>query len=225
MSFFLKNIYDSVTGKTQAGKAVDVLSTAAGQQKDLYQKGYAPYVQAGQTALGRISDIMSGKTTVNLGDMPGYTAGLEAGTENIQRAASARGALGGSTLASLFGFGQRYAGQAFNQYMGQLSSIAGMGEQATGAQLSGMSDAIGAQAQARASGYMGSAARPMQALGLGAGLLGQFGGGLSSAVSGLSGMFGGGGASPASLFSASNPAEMGRLSSMMGYGSSQPVLA
>ena len=160
MSFLKKLVGAVATGGLSllakpVGQAIKTVSgaSAAKDAAETLQKqaaagaaAFAPYQQAGQQALGRISDIMSGKTKVNLADIPGYQAGMEAGTSAISREAAAQGARGGGTLASLFGFGQRYAGEAFQQYMGQLSSMASMGAQATG-QVVGQQQA-GAQAQA-----------------------------------------------------------------------------
>lgn len=142
------NLIDTISGAKATKKASDILQ----QQAEQGAKAYAPYQEAGQQALGRISDIMSGKTKVNLSDIPGYTAGLDAGTTAISREAAAQGSRGGGTLASLFGFGQQYAGKAFNDYMTQLSGIANIGMGAT-------QNIVGQQnqaAQAQASGALGT---------------------------------------------------------------------
>jgi len=201
MSFLKKLVGAVATGGLSllakpVGQAIKTVSgaSAAKDAAETLQKqaaagaaAFAPYQQAGQQALGRISDIMSGKTKVNLADIPGYQAGMEAGTSAISREAAAQGARGGGTLASLFGFGQRYAGEAFQQYMGQLSSMASMGAQATG-QVVGQQQ-IGAQAQA--AGILGQQQAFTNLAGAGFSFIG--GGGLGKISSMASGMFGGGG--------------------------------
>ena len=99
--------------------------------------------------MNRISDILGGKTKVNLSDIPGYEAGLGAGETAIRREAAAQGTRGGRTLASLFGFGQQYAGKAFSDYMGQLGGMANMGLQAETGVLNAQQQAAQAQAASK----------------------------------------------------------------------------
>lgn len=130
---------------------------------------YSPYRKAGEQALGRISDIMAGTTKVDLASIPGYTAGLEAGTSAISREAAAQGTRGGGTLASLFGFGQQYAGKAFDSYMNQLAGIANLG--VGGA--AGTAQAQMAQGDVAAAGALGQGQTLSGLVTAGAGLYGQ----------------------------------------------------
>ena len=107
---------------------------------------------------------------------PGYGFRFEQGQKALERSAAARGGLiSGNTGGALQQFGQGLASQeyqnAFNRYqtersarLNPLQSLAGVGQTSVN-QLgaagqnyaSGMGEALGAGAQARASGYMGGA--------------------------------------------------------------------
>ena len=107
---------------------------------------------------------------------PGYAFRFNQGQKALERSAAARGGLiSGNTGGALQQFGQGLASQeyqnAFNRYqtersarLNPLQSLAGVGQTSVN-QLgaagqnyaSGMGEALGAGAQARASGYMGAA--------------------------------------------------------------------
>jgi len=107
---------------------------------------------------------------------PGYGFRFEQGQKALERSAAARGGLiSGNTGGALQRFGQDMASQeyqnAFNRYqtersarLNPLQSLAGVGQTsvnqlgAAGQNYAmGMGEALGAGAQARASGYMGMA--------------------------------------------------------------------
>jgi len=107
---------------------------------------------------------------------PGYGFRMSEGMKGLERSAAARGGLlSGATLKGIQRYGQDLASQeytnAFNRYqternarLNPLQSLAGVGQTATN-QLgaagqnyaTGAGEALGAGAQARASGYMGMA--------------------------------------------------------------------
>jgi len=177
-----ENAWQTLTGEKAGAKAEEAGTTIA-TAAEAAAAQYKPYQEAGATALGRISDIMSGKTRVSLADIPGYKAGLGAGRAAIERAGVAGHGVGGGTLAALFGFGQQYAGQAFQQYMGQLGSLAGLGMEATGA-------ATGLRMQGAAgtaAGIQGSAAAGQAGMQRLVGLASMAAGG----IGGIGGMMGG----------------------------------
>jgi hypothetical protein len=115
---------------------------------------------------------------------PGYAFRMSEGMKGLERSAAARGGLlSGSTLKGIQRFGQDLGSQeymnAFNRYqternaqLNPLQSLAGVG-QTTSAQLGAggqtmagnVGQAMGASAQARASGYMGGANALTGALG------------------------------------------------------------
>jgi hypothetical protein len=107
---------------------------------------------------------------------PGRAFRISEGMKAVERSAAARGGLlSGGTGKALQRFGQELGSQeyqnAFNRYQAErsarlqpLQSLAGVGQTATNAlgaagqsYASGMGEALGAGAQARASGYMGMA--------------------------------------------------------------------
>jgi hypothetical protein len=204
-----ENAWETISGQKASKKAADVLKSSAAET----QTAYKPYQKAGQEALGRISDIMSGKTKVDLSSIPGYTASLEAGTQAIRRQASAHGTMGGGTLAELFGFGQQYAGKAFSDYMGRLAGLATTGYQATGAITGAGQQGAQAEAGRQLGNYQTALDIGKTAVNVGAAAMT---GGASLGAGGISGML--------------NAPSLGgsltsRLGGMMGGGSSDLLTA
>ena len=165
-----------------AGKAQ---SRAAGQAADLQREQFdrqmelqAPFREAGVRALNKL-EAASEYTPFGMAQFqadPGYGFRFDQGQKALERSAAARGGLiSGNTGGALQQFGQGLASQeyqtAFNRYqtersarLNPLQSLAGVGQTSVN-QLgaagqnyaSGMGEALGAGAQARASGYMGGA--------------------------------------------------------------------
>jgi hypothetical protein len=165
-----------------AGKAQ---SRAAGQAADLQREQFdrqmelqAPFREAGVRALNKL-EAASEYTPFGMAQFqadPGYGFRFNQGQKALERSAAARGGLiSGNTGGALQQFGQGLASQeyqnAFNRYqtersarLNPLQSLAGVGQTSVN-QLgaagqnyaSGMGEALGAGAQARASGYMGAA--------------------------------------------------------------------
>src|SRR3569623_1044799 len=160
-----KQLVDTITGKKADKAGKDAANNlVAAQQKAAGR--FEPYTQLGSFASGRLTDIMSGKMKPNLADIPGYSAGLDAGQEAIRREAAAQGTQGGGTLAALFGFGQRYAGQAFNDYMGTLQNMTQIGQSAA----AGVANTDIGAGNARAAEVMGRSARQTRLVGTIAGI-------------------------------------------------------
>lgn len=196
-----KQAVDTITGKKadKASRAARDLQVTA---QDKAASRYEPYAKLGTFASGRLSDILEGKSKVNLGDIPGYQAGLDAGSESIRREAAAQGTQGGGTLAALFGFGQRYAGDAFSSYMNTLQNVTQIGSNAAGAQ--GRAD-IGA-GESRAAYELGRGQRGSQLVGTLGGLAGMAIGGPGGGMlgKGLGGSLSGGGFSLGNLMKTGN---------------------
>lgn len=169
------NLWEDVTGGTQAKASIKAAGIGAEQQQkaleeqrrqfDITQQNAAPWMQAGQRALGSLeSGLASGQfsmpdfnfTEQQYQASPAFRFQLEQGTRAADAGASARGgALGGNQARALTSFGQGLAAQdygnafnrAYNQYganmtnrqnqFGRYSQLAGLGQQ-TGAQLSQM---------------------------------------------------------------------------------------
>ena len=175
----------AVLGAASSRSAAKTQARAASQAADLQREQFdrqvelqEPWRQAGVNALRKL-EAASDYTPFGMEQFqadPGYGFRFQQGQKALERSAAARGGLiSGNTGGALQQFGQGLASQeyqnAFNRYqaerqarLGPLQSLAGVGQTATnalgqagGAYTSGMGEALGAGAQARASGYMGAA--------------------------------------------------------------------
>jgi hypothetical protein len=147
----------------------------------------APFREAGITALNKLIPMATEYTPFGMDQFqqdPGYAFRMSEGMKGLERSAAARGGLlSGSTLKGIQRFGQDLGSQeyqnAFNRYqterqarLNPLQSLAGVGQTtsqqlgAAGTQMAGnVGQALGAGAQARASGYVGGANALSGALG------------------------------------------------------------
>lgn len=170
-------------GARSAEKAASTQADAATQAADLQQQQFErqvelqkPFREAGLRALGKLEGA-SEYTPFGMGQFqqdPGYAFRLAEGQKALDRQAAARGGLiSGGALKAAQRYGQDMGSQeyqnAFNRYqlerqarLGPLQSLAGVGQTsantlgAAGQQYAtGAGEALGAGAQARASGYMG----------------------------------------------------------------------
>jgi hypothetical protein len=178
-------IGSTLLGAYSANKAASAQSQAADQANALQREQFerqtelqAPFREAGLRALGKLEGA-SEYTPFGMGQFqqdPGYAFRLAEGQKALDRQAAARGGLiSGGALKAAQRYGQDMGSQeyqnAFNRYqaerqarLGPLQSLAGVGQTsanvlgAAGQQYaSGAGEALGAGAQARASGYMGQA--------------------------------------------------------------------
>ena len=175
----------AVLGAASSNRAAKAQSGAAGQAADLQREQFerqielqAPFREVGLRALNKLEGA-SEYTPFGMAQFqadPGYGFRFNQGQKALERSAAARGGLiSGNTGGALQQFGQGLASQeyqnAFNRYqtersarLNPLQSLAGVGQTSVN-QLgaagqnyaSGMGEALGAGAQARASGYMGGA--------------------------------------------------------------------
>jgi len=98
------------------------------QQNEQWEKQKALYDQYTAKGVATGNDI--GAIVTNL---PGFQYAQKQGLSSIQNAASARGMLNsGNLLRGLDQFGQELSQTYYQNYMGNLSNLAGMGQQATG---------------------------------------------------------------------------------------------
>ena len=114
-------------------------------------KRLAPYLEAGELTIGQLKELLGEGgdfnrrfTMEDYQEDPGYAFRMAEGQKALERSASARGRLlGGGTLKSLGRYSQGVASQeyqnAFDRFMGEnaarfgrLSTVAGMGQTATG---------------------------------------------------------------------------------------------
>jgi hypothetical protein len=179
------SVIGSNAATTAANAQVTAAQTAANTQLGIFnqtQSNLAPYNQAGQSALSQLASLFglsSGGTTGTgptastaagatsaLTNYPGYQFGLQQGTQALDRSAASNGLLlSGGQLKAAQQYGQGYAMQnAWNPYVSQLNTTAGLGENAaattgnigasTGSSVANSQLAAG---QASASGTVGSA--------------------------------------------------------------------
>jgi hypothetical protein len=175
----------ALLGASSSRSAAKSQERAAGQAADLQREQFerqielqAPFREVGLRALNKLEGA-SEYTPFGMDQFqadPGYGFRFNQGQKALERSAAARGGLiSGNTGGALQQFGQGLASQeyqnAFNRYqtersarLNPLQSLAGVGITSVN-QLgaagqnyaSGMGAALGAGAQARASGYMGAA--------------------------------------------------------------------
>jgi hypothetical protein len=175
----------AVLGAASSRSAAKTQSNAANQAAGLQQQQFerqmelqAPFREVGLRALNKLEGA-SEYTPFGMAQFqqdPGYGFRFDQGQKALERSAAARGGLiSGNTGGALQQFGQGMASQeyqnAFNRYqtersarLNPLQSLAGVGQTsvnllgAAGQNYAmGMGEALGAGAQARASGYMGGA--------------------------------------------------------------------
>ncbi len=177
----VSSLLGSSSSRQAASAQSDASAQAAGLQREQFERQVelqAPFREAGLRALGKLEGA-SEYTPFGMGQFqqdPGYAFRIGEGQKALDRQAAARGGLiSGGALKAAQRYGQEMGSQeyqnAFNRYqaerqakLGPLQSLAGVGQTsanllgAAGQQYaSGAGEAIGAGAQARASGYMGQA--------------------------------------------------------------------
>lgn len=175
--------------KSAAGTQAAAADRAAELQREQFERQtelQAPFREAGVRALPEL-EAASRYTPFGMQQFqadPGYGFRLSEGQKALERQAAARGGLiSGAALKGAQRFGQEMGSQeytnAFNRYqterqarLGPLQSLAGVGQTSVGqlgqagqAMASGVGEAGGQAAQARASGYMGQANALSQGLG------------------------------------------------------------
>lgn len=179
-------IGSAVLGAASSRSAAKTQAGAANRAADLQQQQFErqvelqePWRQAGITALNKLTPLATEYTPFGMQQFqqdPGYAFRLSEGQKQLDRMAALRGGqISGSALKAAGRFGQDMASQeytnAFNRYqternarLNPLQSLAGIGQTATNAlgtagqnYATGAGEALGAGAQARASGYMGMA--------------------------------------------------------------------
>jgi hypothetical protein len=183
----------AVLGAYSADRAANTQAGAANRAADLQQQQFerqvelqAPFREAGVRALPEL-EAASRYTPFGMNQFtadPGYGFRLAEGQKALDRQAAARGGLiSGGALKAAQRYGQEMGSQeytnAFNRYqterqarLNPLQSLAGVGQTSVGqlgqagqAMASGVGEAGGQAAQARASGYMGGVNALTQGLG------------------------------------------------------------
>jgi hypothetical protein len=161
------------------------------RQFDLSRADFAPWQQAGASAIGSLSDML--KPGYDHTTSPGYQFRFNEGQRAVDSSGAARGQLmSGGTLKDLARFGQGIAADDFNQQFNRTASVAAGGQQAntTLGQLganaaTNIGNNFVQAGNARASGYAGQTAAFQNGLG-------------NLAFLGMQGFGGGGGSMPTS---------------------------
>lgn len=184
----------SLIGSSASKSAASTQANAENRAADLQMQQFErqvelqePWRQAGITALNKLIPMSTEYTPFGMQQFqqdPGYAFRMQEGMKALERSAAARGGLlSGGMLKGAQRYGQDLASQeymnAFNRYQAErnaqlnpLQSLAGVGQTATnqlgqaGQTMAGnVGQALGAAAQARASGYIGGANALTQGLG------------------------------------------------------------
>lgn len=175
--------------KSAAGTQAAAADRAAALQQQQFERQVElsePWRKAGEQALNKLIPLTDYQQfgMDQFQQDPGYAFRMSEGMKGLERSAAARGGLlSGGTLKGIQRFGQDLASQeytnAFNRYQTEraarlqpLQSLAGVGQttaqqigQAGQQMASNVGEALGAGAQARASGYVGGANALSGALG------------------------------------------------------------
>lgn len=156
-------------GGSGASKAAKAQAAAAGQsaqvQWNMFQEQkemMAPWLEVGEKGLNKLSALLLDGDMSQFQQSPGYQFAMEQGTQAVTGSQAAGGMLqSGNTMKELTQFGQGLANQEFNNYINQLSGVAGTGQAAAstlggfGSQTAAnMGNAYMAQGQAQAAGAM-----------------------------------------------------------------------
>jgi hypothetical protein len=186
-------IGSALVGAASSGSAARTQANAADRAAELQREQFerqvglqAPFREAGVRALPEL-EAASRYTNFGMDQFqadPGYAFRLSEGQKALDRQAAARGGLiSGAALKGAQRYGQEMGSQeytnAFNRYqterqarLNPLQSLAGMAQTSAGqlgqagqAMATGVGEAGGQAAQARASGYMGTANALTQGLG------------------------------------------------------------
>lgn len=157
--------------------AADAATAEQRRQYDQTREDQAPWLQAGQGALGQLQALNGGDFS-SFKESPDYQFRFNEGMRGLDRSAAAKGGLyGGGHSADLLKYGAGMASQGYGDYYNRLASIAGVGQTTAsglGSLGMGMANQIGNnyQAAGRASAY-GSQGQADAWSGFAAGLGGQ----------------------------------------------------
>jgi hypothetical protein len=174
------SILSGITGGKAAKEAAKTQAAAyqkgideQHRQFDTTQANFAPFLQAGTGALGATQGLLglqgndAQQSAIDaLKASPGFTSLYNTGQDTILQNAAATGGLrGGNTQSSLAQFGSGLLGQVIQQQLSNYGGLISTGAGATnnlanfGQQTANnVSNSLGQQGQANASGILGSAA-------------------------------------------------------------------
>lgn len=141
----------TVAGSEAAGATKDATNAAITQQQQaLNQQAQlsAPYRSLGESAIPQLQNLLglgsggSGQALDTLRNTPGYKFAQQEGTQNTVNQASAMGmGLSGNTLEGLAQFNQGLADNTFQNQIGNLENVVGMGQAAAAGQAANIGNA------------------------------------------------------------------------------------
>ena len=144
-----KGIGSLIAGNSQADAYRDAANQANSKLTDTYNQirtDYTPYTSAGANAANKLNSYINNTPSFNMADFyndPGYQFTLQQGQNAVNNSAAAKGGLlSGAAAKGLTSYSTGLANQtyndAWNRYMqnrqqtfGELSGVAGMGQNAT----------------------------------------------------------------------------------------------
>lgn len=152
--------YSSKKASKAAQKGYDAAAAEQARQYDQTREDYAPWREAGQGALGRLTDASEGDFSA-FTKSPGYEFRRDEGMRNVGNFFSAKGS-GGNALKALAEWNQNVASNEYGNWWNRQAGLAGVGQSATaGTAAAGanaaanISNAYIGAGNARASGVMG----------------------------------------------------------------------
>ena len=110
-------------------------SREMGYYYDQLRRDHEPFIEAGQNAMGVLSDIYFNENGADYSSYfksPDYEFALNEGLGALENRASTRGLLSGRTLKEMTRYSQDHATKYYQNYVGTMGKIAGQGLQAAG---------------------------------------------------------------------------------------------
>jgi len=131
----------ALIGSKRAGKAADRANAAASEseanalaeqkrQYDTTREDWAPWMQTGEDALGRMNSTQGGDYSA-FEASPGYQFRMDEGARNAENSFSNRGG-GGNAMRAMEDYRQNMASSEFGNWWNRQSGLAGLGTNATG---------------------------------------------------------------------------------------------
>lgn len=137
-----------ISGNKAANAQEDAANKSVAEQQREYDQArsdYAPWRNTGTGALSKLGSLYGINSDGTTGapsqsaindfqNTPGYQFQLQQGTQAAEHSAAARGLLGsGAAMKSIASYAGGLADSTYNQYVGQLNTLAGFGQSATNA--------------------------------------------------------------------------------------------
>lgn len=127
----VKGVVDNNAAKKAGNaqqKGYDAATAEQGRQYDQSREDMQPWMQAGESALGRLNQASTGDFS-SFTRSPGYQWGVDQQMQGLERGAAARGGLySGGADADRMKFAQGLASQEYGNWWNQQAGLAGVGQ-------------------------------------------------------------------------------------------------